>query len=44
MRAAMTKINEEQDKELKAILGDKTFELYKKKAAERRPQQPPRQQ
>jgi hypothetical protein len=36
MRAKMTEINGERDKELKAALGDKTFDLFKKKEAERR--------
>jgi len=36
MRAKMAEINGERDKELKAVLGDKTYELFKKKEAERR--------
>lgn len=36
MRPKRTEINAERDKELKAALGDKTFELYKTKLAERR--------
>lgn len=36
MRTKMTEINEARDKELKVVLGDKNFELYKTKEAERR--------
>jgi hypothetical protein len=36
MRAKMTEITAARDKELKIILGDKTFELFKTKEAERR--------
>jgi hypothetical protein len=36
MRAKMTEITTARDKELKPILGDKTFELFKTKEAERR--------
>ena len=36
MRAKMTEINAARDKELKVILGDKKFELFKTKEAERR--------
>jgi len=36
IRAKMTAITEARDKELKAILGDKNFELFKTKEAERR--------
>ncbi len=36
MRAKMTEVTEARDKELKVILGDKTFELFKTKEAERR--------
>jgi DNA-directed RNA polymerase subunit F len=36
MRAKITEINNERDKELKVVLGDKTYELYKAKEAERR--------
>jgi hypothetical protein len=50
MRAKMTEVNGEKDKELKVILGDKNFELYKTKEAERRqamrnqgPPAPPKQ-
>jgi hypothetical protein len=50
MRAKMTEINGEKDKELKVILGDKNFELFKTKEAERReamrnqnPPPPPKQ-
>jgi hypothetical protein len=40
----MTEINAARDKELKVILGDKNFELFKTKEAERRPAGgPPRQ-
>jgi hypothetical protein len=35
-RTKLAVITAEQDKELKAILGDQKFELYQKKAAERR--------
>jgi hypothetical protein len=45
MRAKMTEITEARDKELKVVLGDKTFEAFKAKEAERRqamrPQGPP---
>jgi hypothetical protein len=44
IRAKMTAITEARDKELKAILGDKNFELFKTKEAERRQAaRPPRQ-
>ena len=36
MRAKMTEITEARDKELKVVLGDKTFEAFKAKEAERR--------
>jgi hypothetical protein len=36
MRAKMTEITAARDKELKVILGDKNFELFKTKEAERR--------
>jgi hypothetical protein len=36
MKAKMTEISAARDKELKTILGDKNFELYKTKEAERR--------
>ena len=36
MRAKTTEINAARDKELKVILGDKNFELFKTKEAERR--------
>ena len=36
MRAKMTEINAAKDKELKAVLGEKPFELFKAKEAERR--------
>ena len=36
MRAKMTEVTAERDKELKTVLGDKNFELFKKKEAERR--------
>jgi hypothetical protein len=36
MRAKMTEITAARDKELKVILGDKTFELFKTKENERR--------
>jgi hypothetical protein len=36
MRAKMTEINSARDKELKVILGDKNFAIYKTKEAERR--------
>lgn len=36
MRAKMTEITEARDKELKVVLGDKTFETFKAKEAERR--------
>ena len=36
MRTKLAPITAEQDKELKAILGDQKFELYTKKLAERR--------
>ncbi len=36
MRAKMTEITAARDKELKTVLGDKNFELFKKKEAERR--------
>jgi hypothetical protein len=36
MRAKMTEITTARDKELKVILGDQNFELFKKKEAERR--------
>lgn len=36
MRAKMTEITEARDKELKPILGDKVFETFKAKEAERR--------
>jgi hypothetical protein len=36
MRAKMTEITAARDKELKVILGDKTFDLFKSKEAERR--------
>jgi hypothetical protein len=43
MRARMEEINAARDKELKTILGDKTFELFKTKEAERRQaMRPPR--
>ncbi len=37
MREKMNEITTARDKELKPILGDKTFELFKTKEAERRP-------
>lgn len=37
MRAKLNEVNAERDKELKVILGDKNFELFKAKEAERRP-------
>lgn len=44
MRAKMTEVNTARDKELKVILGDKTFETFKAKEAERRQAaRPPRQ-
>ncbi len=44
MRAKMAEINTARDKELKVILGDKNFELFKTKEAERRQAaRPPRQ-
>jgi hypothetical protein len=36
MRAKMTEITAARDKELKVILGDKTYELFKTKETERR--------
>jgi hypothetical protein len=36
MRAKMTEVTTARDKELKTILGDKTFETFKAKEAERR--------
>lgn len=36
MRAKMTEITASRDKELKVVLGDKNFELFKTKEAERR--------
>jgi hypothetical protein len=36
MKAKMSEITEARDKELKVILGDKNFELFKSKEAERR--------
>lgn len=36
MRAKMTEINAARDKELKPVLGDKTFELFKAKEGEKR--------
>jgi periplasmic protein CpxP/Spy len=36
MKARMTEINETRDKELKAILGDEKFELFKDMESERR--------
>ena len=44
MRAKMTEITASRDKELKVILGDKTFELFKTKEAERRQSMGPRRQ
>jgi hypothetical protein len=38
MRAKMTEVNNARDKELKAVLGDKNFELFKNREAERRKQ------
>ena len=44
MRAKMTEITDARDKELKPILGDKNFETFKAKEAERRAaMRPPRQ-
>ena len=37
MREKMNEVTIARDKELKPILGDKTFELFKTKEAERRP-------
>jgi biopolymer transport protein ExbD len=37
MREKMNEITAARDKELKPVLGDKTFELFKAKEAERRP-------
>ena len=36
MRTKLAAVTAEQDKELKAVLGDQKFELYQKKLAERR--------
>jgi hypothetical protein len=36
MRAKITEINAERDKELKVILGEKNYELFKSKESERR--------
>jgi periplasmic protein CpxP/Spy len=44
IRAKITEINSERDKELKPILGDKKFELFKKKEAERRTEMRQRRQ
>ncbi len=38
MRSAMTKLTEEKDKELKKVVTEDQFKLYKKKVAERRAQ------
>jgi protein CpxP len=42
MRTKLAVITTEQEKELKTILGDQKFELYKKKLEERRAAQPQR--
>jgi hypothetical protein len=44
MRAKMTEITTARDKELKVILGDKNFELFKTKEAERRQAMMPQRQ
>lgn len=36
MRTKLAAVTSEQDKELKAVLGDQKYELYQKKVAERR--------
>lgn len=43
MREKLNEITTARDKELKPILGDKTFELFKTKEAERRPAGRPQQ-
>lgn len=44
MRAKMSEINSARDKELKVLLGDKNFQIFKSKEAERRQNgAPPRQ-
>jgi len=43
MREKLNEITTARDKELKPILGDKTFELFKTKEAERRPAARPQQ-
>lgn len=44
MRAKMTEITAARDKELKTILGDKTYETFKAKEAERRQARRPKGQ
>jgi hypothetical protein len=44
IRAKMTEITAARDKDLKVILGDKTFELFKTKEAERRQAMMPQRQ
>jgi hypothetical protein len=44
MRAKMTEITAARDKELKVVLGDKNFELFKTKEAERRQANMPQRQ
>jgi len=44
MRAKMTEITAARDKDLKTVLGDSNFELFKKKEAERRQGMMPQRQ
>jgi hypothetical protein len=44
MRVKMTEITAARDKELKVVLGDKNFELFKTKEAERRQRAMPQRQ